>query len=220
MEILQPILPVLTLPSAVLFPRALLDLRIVGNDLGCEAGEWLTEGALWGIATLRVPAGGPLISRGVGDVCRTLGIGSIIHREKENGCIRRLVIEGLARGRIIADCSTPRIAAVQIEVLRDYVNIEGGQRKNLARAFDEMVRLARQVADAEPVLRAVVRKILTAHPHPGVVADLLAHHCIGDLYTRQCLLAETDVCRRVGLVSIQLAQMIRRQSLHPLRRFR
>jgi len=82
------------------------------------------------------------------------------------------------------------------------------------------VRVARQVAASEADLRDVIRQVLSSHPHPGVVADLLAHNCVRDLYARQSILAELDVGRRVRLVQIQLAQIINHQTLQPLRRFR
>jgi hypothetical protein len=109
---------------------------------------------------------------------------------------------------------------VQVEVLRDHVNVEGAHRKELAETFGQMVRTARRVAALIPELRDSIRRVLAAHPHPGVVADLLAHYCASDTYARQCVLSELDVCRRVRLVQVQLGQQIARQSIHPLRRLR
>jgi len=219
-SVLQPIISILTVPSVVLFPHALLDLKVAEGQLDCTAGEWLAEGALWGIATLRGSTPSSVLGHRSAALFRTVGIGHIVHRERSNGCIRRLVLEGLVRGRIVDHGTRPGVPAVQVEILRDLVNVEGARRKDLAREFAEMVRVARQVAASEADLRDVIRQVLSSHPHPGVVADLLAHNCVRDLYARQSILAELDVGRRVRLVQIQLAQIINHQTLQPLRRFR
>lgn len=215
MKTLQPIIPVLSLPSAVLFPHCLLELKLTDEYLDWSAGEWLADGAVWGIATLRngekeiLPGERPAIHR-------VLGVGCIVHREREKGILRRLVVEGMARGQVAGDCEARAAAAVQVEILRDHVNIEGTRRKELARSFSRMVRTARRLASLDDTMRDPIRRVLHKHPHPGVVADLLAHNCIGDIYARQCVLAELDVCRRVQLVQIQLARMLVSPTRHPL----
>lgn len=219
MSVLQPPVPILSLPSVVLFPHALLELKVHPEQFDLAVGEWLAEGALWGIATLR----DEILSdacEGPASIFRTLGIGCIIHCERENGTIQRLVFEGLMRGRVLQDSAGIGTPAVRVEILRDHVNVEGANRKELAQTFLEMHRAARQVAAAEPELRDPIRQILANHPHPGVIADLLAHRCLTDTYARQSILAEVDVCRRARLVQIQLAHMVAHQSLQPLRRFR
>lgn len=216
MKTLQPIIPILSLPSAVLFPHSLLELKLTDQQLDWSAGEWLADGAVWGIATLRtdsrqLPAGErPAIFR-------TLGVGCIVHRERANGLLRRLVVEGMARGQVAADCEVKAAAAIKVEILRDHVNIEGPRRKELAQSFARMVRTARRLASLDAGLRDSIRRVLHKHPHPGVVADLLAHNCITDVYARQSALAELDVCRRVQLVQIQLARMLVSPPRHPLR---
>jgi Lon protease-like protein len=220
MSVLQPLVPIFSLPSVVLFPRALLHLQIPEDQFDTAMGEWLAEGAVWGVATLRGEVKASPLFDEPAYVFRTVGIGCIVHRERENGCVSRLVLEGMARGRILDGCEPATSPAVQVEILRDHVNVEGVHRKELAQTFSEMLRAARRVAAAESELRDPIRRILSSHPHPGVVADLLAHHCVSDTYARQCILAELDVCRRVHLVQIQLAQMVTWQPLQPLRRFR
>jgi Lon protease-like protein len=220
MSVLQPVVPMLSLPSVVLFPHSLLDLKLSTEHITYATGEWLAEGALWGIATLRGDAKDPQLGSERGSVFRTVGIGCIIHRERSEGAVRRLVLEGLVRGRILDGCETADVPALQVEILRDHVNVEGAHRKDLAQVFADMVRTARQVAASQPDLRDPIRRILAAHPHPGVVADLLAHRCVADTYAKQSILAELDVCRRIRLVQVQLACMVTRQSLLPLRRFR
>jgi len=219
MAVLQPVLPILSLPSVVLFPRAFLHLRIAEEHFDLAMGEWLAEGAIWGVATLRGETTASSLDPPV-PVFGTVGIGCIVHREREDGYVRRLVLEGMARGRIVEGSSPIQGPAVQVEILRDHVNVEGAHRKELAETFAEMVRVARRLAASEPRLRDPVRRILASHPHPGVVADLLAHYCIDDLYAKQSILAEVDVCRRARLVRIQLANMVSSHSLLPLRRFR
>jgi len=217
MSVLQPVVPILSLPSAVLFPHALLDLRLSGPQFDRTAGEWLADGAIWGIATLRTNSS-PSFELKDGRVFRTLGIGRIVYRERENGLLRRIVLEGLVRGRIKSDFTTAP-ATVHVEILRDHVNIEGNNRKDLAQVFSEMVRAARRLAALDPEKRNSIRRVLAAHPHPGVVADLLAHHCINDIYAKQSILDELDVCRRAHLVRIILSRMVTQQSPLPLRRF-
>jgi len=220
MSVGQPFVPILSLPSAVLFPHAFLHLKVAEDQFDVAMGEWLAEGAIWGVATLRERAKVSSSFDPSASVFRTVGIGCIVHRERENGCVRRLVFEGVARGRIVQEYPAANAPAVQVEILRDHVNVEGSHRKELAQTFAEMVRAARRVAALESGLRDLIRRVLAAHPHPGVVADLLAHHCVDDLYAKQSILAELDVCRRVRLVQVQLARMVSCQSLHPLRRFR
>ena len=220
MSVLQPVVPMLSLPSVVLFPHSLLDLKLTADHLTYATGEWLAEGALWGIATLRGDATDAQLGSEPGTVFRTVGIGCIVHRERNDGYIRRLVLEGLVRGRILDESDTTGAPAVQVEILRDHVNVEGARRRDLAQVFADMVRAARQVATDQPELRDAVRRILSAHPHPGVVADLLAHRCITDIYAKQSILAELDVCRRIRLVHAQLAGMVSHRTLFPLRRFR
>jgi len=204
----------------VLFPRALLHLRVAEDQFDLAMGEWLAEGAIWGVATLRSDAKTASSLEPSAPVFRTVGIGCIVHRERENGCVRRLVLEGVARGKIVTGNPALNGLTVQIEILRDHVNVEGPHRKELAQTFAEMVRAARSVAASVSSLNGLIRRVLASHPHPGVVADLLAHHCIEDAYAKQSILAELDVCRRARLVQIQLARMVSCQSLQPLRRFR
>jgi Lon protease-like protein len=208
------------LPSVVLFPRALLHLQVPEEQFDVAMGEWLAEGAIWGVATLRSDAQPAPLFGEPAWVFRNVGIGCIVHRERENGRVSRLVLEGMARGKIL-DCGESEISpAVHVEILRDHVNIEGPHRKELAQTFSDMLRTARRVAEAEPELREPIRRVLASHPHPGVVADLLAHNCVKDVYAKQCILAEVDVCRRARLVQIQLARMVTWQALQPFRRFR
>ena len=220
MSVLQPVVPILPLPSVVLFPHALLDLRVAGDQLDGAAGEWLAEGAVWGVATVRANLKAAPLGGLTAPIFRTVGIGCIVHRENDNGRLRRLVLEGLVRGRVLDDCELSLPPAVQVEILRDHVNVEGARRKELAQAFREMVRSARRVAALESDLRDPIRRVLAGHPHPGVVADLLSHYCVKDTYAKQSILSEVDVCRRVRLVQVQLARMATRHSLRPLRHFR
>ena len=219
MQDFQPIIPILSLPSVVLFPRSLVSLQLPDELSDIAMGEWLTEGAIWGVATQRTDGETSTFPGEYPQVFRTVGIGCVVHRERENGRMKRLVIEGMARGKILDPDKDP-CPAVRVQVLRDYVNIEGSRRQELAHAFAEMVRAARRVAASETGLRDPIRRVLAAHPHPGVVADLLAHRCVSDTYARQCILDELDVCRRARLVQIQLARMVTSQSLQPLRKFR
>lgn len=220
MPIAQPVVPILVVPSAALFPHALLDLKLEPGRLDLSAGEWIAEGAVWGIATRRTTGDDDWRTCRALRIFRTIGIGCILHRECEGGSIRRLVLEGMTRARLADDLPVSGTAAVRVEILHDHVNIEGDNRKELAQSFAEMVRMARRLSLLEPHLRDPIRRVLTRHPHPGVVADLLAHHCVKDVYAKQCILAEVDVCRRVKLVQIQLAQMVACPSPRLLRRFR
>jgi Lon protease-like protein len=220
MSVVQPLIPIFSLPSVVLFPRAFLHLKVPQEQAEISMGEWLAEGAVWGVATLRSEAPASPLADDPTPVYRTLGIGCIVHRERENGCVSRVVLEGMARGRILSPSAGRRSSAVEVEILRDHVNIEGSNRKELAQTFGDMLRAARRVAASESELREPIRRVLASHPHPGVVADLLAHSCVRDVYAKQCILAETDVCRRARLVQVQLARMVMWQSLQPLRRFR
>jgi len=215
MPVAQPVVPVISLPHAVLFPHALLSIQVnqktMGERFGVTAGEWFAEGAIWGLAMSRGDARKRRPLDEPVPTYRTLGIGCIVHRECQGGIMRRLVFEGIVRGRIIDSCEIPAqvyTSTLRVELLHDCVNTEGPRRKELTRAYSDLVKVARKVATAEPNLRDRIRGILASHPHPGIVADLLANSCLRDSYAKQCILEELNVLRRVQLVRIQMAQMI------------
>lgn len=216
MSVAQPVIPVISLPSAVLFPHALLELNLEGQQLPGSVGEWLAEGAIWGVATWRSTPDASWKSSV--SVYRPVGIGQIVHRESADGMVRRLVLEGRFRGRVMGVCQAKVPEAVQVEILQDHVTVDGPHRKELSAAFGKLVRTARRVASSDPELRDAIRRVLSTHPHPGVVADLLAHYCIPDLYAKLCILDELNVCRRVQLTNIQLEQRVACHAPHQMRR--
>jgi hypothetical protein len=224
MPVSQPVVPIISLPKLVLFPRALLSINLDNHwrdeRFQVAAGEWFAEGAIWGLVLARDNARTAAANGRFTRPYRTLGVGCIVHREFRENALHRLVFEGIARGRMVDEFPVGLAASVRIELLHDCVRTDGPHRKELSAAFAEMVGVARQVAAAEPQLGDKIRDVLARHPHPGVVADLLAHACVRDLYAKQCILEELNVCRRVRMVRIQLAYLLAGQSPHQPHRSR
>ncbi|MGD1278003.1 MAG: LON peptidase substrate-binding domain-containing protein [Tepidisphaeraceae bacterium] len=187
----QPVLSValFPLPDVVLFPCAILPLHIFEQRYRVMTAEALADQRLLAMALLKpgwetdydqAPAIEPV-------VC----VGQILNFEKLPDGRYHLLLQGQARARILEETGVRPFRTARVEVFApsaaeiDLVN----QRERLM----ELVRSLPQTAQRTQLHRIVASPLSTSD-----VADLLAFNFVQDVASKQSLLAEKDVTRRIS----------------------
>jgi Lon protease-like protein len=194
--------PLFPLPNLVLFPRVVLPLHVFEQRY-----REMTADALAGdrqIAMALLKPGYQSHYEGCPPIEPVVCIGTITSQRQLDDGRYNLLLQGVRRARVLRE------------------NHQRSYRRALLRPLDEIPAMeidlgpARQrIADilgrrplADTPLGAELKK-LAASPIPtAVVADVLAFHLLESVATRQALLAEADVRRRVERLAAALAEQL------------
>ena len=139
---------------------------------------------------------------------RIAGMGRIVSHKREDDGKFRLTVEGIARIRLLGDAWNGAHALVEAEVLSGYSTPSAEAGGSIQDAYRELVSSVDRMVRLLPQWKGLFRKIMASHPHPGVVADLLAHNFVAEDYDKQCILEELDVLRRIQLVNVQILKIV------------
>ena len=199
-------IPLFPLPKTVFFPHSLLRLHVFENryrhlTTDCLAGDGRLAVAMlkpgWEASYYQAPP-----------IYRTMGMGRIVdHQQLPDGKLE-ITLEGIARLRLLSELERDPYRSIEAEVLSGYSTAGPECGQPAQEAFAEMMESANRMLQLLPQFKSTVQKILAAHPHPGVVADLLAKDFVADAYEKQCILDEVSVPRRLRLVHVQLLKIV------------
>jgi Lon protease-like protein len=197
-------IPIFPLPNVTFFPKTYLPLHIFEAryremTAGCLEGD-----RLMGVALLR--EGWQNDYFGKPSICKTFGVGKIIDHEQTSDGRYNIVLEGLFRVRLIEEFQTSNYRFGRVRVLQD-PPIDT-LHDEISALMKELHLLTNRIKAMTPQLRIVLQNALSSHPHPLVIANLLASTLVVDAYDRQSILEQDDPLRRLNLVLVQLRGLL------------
>ncbi|MBN1517452.1 LON peptidase substrate-binding domain-containing protein [Candidatus Sumerlaeota bacterium] len=209
MEIQTWQVPIFPLPGIVFFPNSILRLHVFEPRYremtrDCIEGDGLMVVSLlkpgWENAYYESPA-----------VYRVAGLGRVVDYKKFPSGKYDITLNGLERVRIENEYQHSPYRMAEVSRLNGFLSSPEEIGHAIQRQFQCLSRAMERLLELLPQMRPIQQKILASHPHPGVVADLLAHYFVTESYDKQCILEEQNVLRRIGLVQIQIERFIEQQ---------
>lgn len=203
-EIVQA--PLFPLPGMVFFPHSIVRLHIFE-----ERYKQMTRDSIAGSEKMLVGMLKPGWEPSYYDsppVYRICGLGRIVdHQEHDDGKFD-ITLEGICRVVIREEVQHAPYRIVSGECLNGTMVAPDDVGQQIHRSYRTLLESADRMVRLLPQFKNTLQKILAAHPHPGVVADLLTHYFIEKSYEKQCILEEENCLRRINLVNIQLNQIV------------
>jgi Lon protease-like protein len=195
--------PLFPLPNVVLFPRAVLPLHIFE-----ERYKTMTADALSGrrrIAMALLRPGWEKDYYGRPEIAPVVCVGDILTHEQLPDGKYNFLLQGISRARVVREFKGKAYRCADLEVLAE-TNGSDADLADQRRRLNDLLRadVAAFLPGAEQFLQLLAGPLTTAS-----VADLIAFHLLDDVETKQSLLADTDVRRRVVRIIDGLA------ALHP-----
>lgn len=188
-------LPLFPLPRVVQFPMTVLPLHIFEPRYRAMTKFAVDGEKLIGMALLEPGYEADYYGRPAihGTVC----LGRLIHVEEKEDGTYDILLEGLARAKVLEEEPGGEFRAARVEVLQDVrlgPDDEGLWRQRLDML---MVQLAPEIATP---IRKTLGTLMQSHLPMGTLLDLLAHAIPAPAEDRQRVLAATDVQERAKLV--------------------
>jgi Lon protease-like protein len=191
----------MALPNAVLFPHSLLPLHIFEQRYREMLAHSLDEHRMFSVALMRR---GIEEATEINDLCPVAGIGLIRACVGSENGTSNLVLQGLARIRIIESIQEKPFRIARVEVVKSFVG-------NLveAEALSEKVKeFCTRIESIGVPLPANLMDHLKQIDSPEIISDVVAAAFVGEPFQRQKLLEAYDVCERLRL----LIQILRAQA--------
>lgn len=200
-------LPILPLPSAQLFPHAVLPLHIDDPSARELLHDCLAGDRVFAIATI-VPGHDPQARSPLLSIC---GLGEVVAHEELPDGAANVLIYGKLRVRILEELPAEHgYRVARVEPLAD----EYPRGFDLAPAQLTMTALADQLAARLPSGGDTLRALARAHPEPGALSDVLAAALVVNPMERQSILEVTNVAHRIEMVSDAIATAVARFDRH------
>lgn len=200
--------PIFPLPNVVFFPETILPLHIHEPRYKEMVTDALAGDGRIGVVQLR-PGWEPEYY-GTPPVYKVLGVGSIVQSERWPNGRYDILLEGQFRARIQSERLTEggyRLA--EVSVLHDVVPAEVDEAE-LEADRARLLKIFHKLLLAMPEeTRQAFREEVWSNPPPGTLADLMTHIFAENAYTKQSILSEPDVARRLKLVQVQLKNLLR-----------
>ena len=193
--------PIMVLPNAVLFPHSLLPLHIFENRYRQMLSHCLTGERMFSVALAKAGVREP---KGVADLRAVAGIGLIRACVGNENGTSNLVLQGLARVRILDWTQEEPFRIGEIELIESRIDnaVE-------ADALGEKVKeLCLRIQQLGLPLPANLLEQMHQIDNPEVLADVVGAAFVGELAPRQQLLESPDVAERLRL----LIQILRGQA--------
>jgi Lon protease-like protein len=191
----------MVLPNAVLFPHSLLPLHIFENRYRQMLSHCLTGERMFSVASTKAGIREP---QGVEDLRSVAGIGLIRACVGNENGTSNLVLQGLARVRILEWTQEEPFRIAEIELIESRTGnaIE-------ADALGEKVKeLCVRIQQLGLPLPANLLEQMHQIDNPEVLADVVGAAFVNELAPRQQLLESQDVSERLRL----LIQILRTQA--------
>jgi len=196
-------LPILPTRGVVVFPGVILPIGL--RDAGAHKllEETLPTSKLLGAITLHDPAKETIEAPdlyGFGTICRVLKW----VRQSETHSV--LFVEGLERFSLRKLIQTDPYFRAEIEVRQSIYPAESSPEWEAA--VRNLRASAIELAQLMPEVPSEAQALLERLEDAGLLADFIAAHIEGEVYTRQAVLEELDVRKRIELVQRQLASRL------------
>ncbi|MBI1784460.1 LON peptidase substrate-binding domain-containing protein [Candidatus Sumerlaeota bacterium] len=201
-------IPIFPLPNVTFFPQTILPLHIFEQRYRAMTSSCLAGDRLLGVALLREGWQKDYFGHPV--IFKTFGVGKIVDHELLNDGRYNIVVQGLHRVKLVEEHENSPFRVGRVAVLRDE-RIDH-LRAEVTQVQKDLSEACRRLAHAIPKLRSTIQSCWSAHPHPGVIADLVASALVIDPYDRQSILEETDPLRRMKLALVQIRCILQQLS--------
>ena len=191
----------MVLPNAVLFPHSLLPLHIFENRYRQMLSHCLTGERMFSVASTKAGIREP---QGVEDLRSVAGIGLIRACVGNENGTSNLVLQGLARVRILEWTQEEPFRIAEIELIESRM-----ENAVEADALGEKVKeLCVRIQQLGLPLPANLLEQMHQIDNPEVLADVVGAAFVNELAPRQQLLESPDVSERLRL----LIQILRTQA--------
>jgi Lon protease-like protein len=183
--------PLFPLPNVVLFPRAILPLHIFEERYKAMTADALAGNRVIAMALLR--PGWEKCYYGAPAIEPIVCAGKILTHERLPDGKYNFLLQGIARGRVVAEDRTRAYRVAKLELLpeADVMEIDLENERHRLTCM-----LSEGICANLPVVKQF-RQMLTSTMPTAEIADLLAFNFIEDVRVKQSLLAENDPRRRV-----------------------
>ena len=199
---LPEVVPVMTLPNAILFPRVLLPLYIFEPRYKKMLADCLDDRRMFAVALLRkgweregsqaLPY--PIATVGVIRTCVGRPDGT-----------SNLVLEGVARVSIVEYVRHRPYRVGRIDPLPSHDFKETPQREALVEAVAKLSKARARMGAELP--KSVINSLLSVES-PDLLSDLVSYTLLDNYYDKQQMLETLDVNKRLGrLVELLQAQI-------------
>lgn len=218
-------IPVFPLPDVVLFPGAILPLRVfesrylqlVKDVLGeTSSGIALPAGRQIGMPQIKPEAVQDIM--GSPALLPIMGVGEIVAQEAQDDGTWHIALLGKGRYRIKDEIPHSPYRIADAELLEDQVPRTPEGLAFLARESASLLSLGRTLIAHSNVQRPSLDQInrtLQKHKEPGALSDFLGGLFVQDSPTRQRLLECSDVMIRTQLVKVILKNLIDESGIEP-----
>ena len=193
--------PVMALANAVLFPHSLLPLHIFERRYCDMLAHCLDGDRMFSVALMKR---GIEEAVGIEDLCPVAGVGLIRACVGNENGTSNLVLQGLARVRLVAWMQEKpfRIAKIQIAKSIPGNPVEADALSEKVKEF--CFRIEKIGVPLPPNLMDHLKQI----DSPEILSDVVAAAFVGETFQRQKLLEAYEVCERLRL----LIQFLRSQA--------
>jgi Lon protease-like protein len=185
--------PLMILPGVQLFPNVTLPLYIFEPRYRKMLSWSLEQDRVFCVAPMK-----PGISeaRTTDDFYHVVGLGLVRACVGRNDGTSHLILQGLARVRIIGFLQDTPFRIAQIRELASIPAPASESERMIARLLE--IATAQLTGDEKPP--EAVERQLGQIDDPGTLADIVAHTCLADPEARQAVFEELEVARRVALL--------------------
>lgn len=202
--------PIFPLPEVVFFPFSILRLHVFEPRFRSMTRDVLRGDGRMVIGHLKPGWENEYYESP--PIYRIAGLGRVVdHRRHPDGKFD-LTLEGIERVRIMDETQTEPYRVGRIESVSGCLMRPDEEGPALQRELRELQNAMRNLLTALPQMAGLYQKTLASNTHPGIIADLIANYFVADTYSKQCILEEQNIVRRIRLVGIQIGQMVDRHA--------
>ena len=194
---------VMTLPNAILFPRAFLPLHIFEEQYRQMLAESLMDSRLLAVALRREGAATAMPHS-------VAGIGVIRTSIRQADGTSNLVVEGLARVRILEFTQLKPYRVARIQPLDSIAAESSLARSELVATVRKLTKVRANFGSELPA--AALKSLLTVEDLEHLT-DLVGHTLLDDSRQKQLLLETLDVGQRLERLVSVLQQQLRQAEL-------
>jgi Lon protease-like protein len=194
--------PLMVLPSAVLFPHSLLPLHIFENRYREMLAYSLDGNRMFCVALIKR---GIMEAISLDDLCPVAGIGLIRACVGNEDGTSNLVLQGLARMRLVDWSENQSFKIGRLELVE---SATGNLIEEEALA-EKVKELCLQIAEIGLQLPPNLIEHLKLIESPDVLSDVVASAFISDPYQRQQLLEAVGVSDRLRLLILFLRSVVK-----------
>jgi Lon protease-like protein len=193
--------PVMALANAVLFPHSLMPLHIFERRYREMLAHTLGGDRMFSVAMMKK---GIEDAAGIEDLCPVAGVGLIRACVGNENGTSNLVLQGLARVRLVAWTPENPFGIAKIEIAKSILGnpVEADALGEKVKEF--CLRIERIGVPLPPNLMDHLKQI----DSPEILSDVVAAAFVGEPSQRQKLLEAYEVCERLRL----LIQFLRTQA--------